>query len=229
MVGQSMAGTGLKNCFWLAFVFADRHVHRLAAVCGFVTAAYYDSGSHSAKFEGRLHRRRGTRTGFGRRAESHQNRGSRGCPAFRRFSNTRIIRLFWEAQINSVLGPDFPYFVTIGNHDELAWKGPEWLSTIPDQSIQSSWHHLDRRSRRAILLSLPGLFFVNTAPGISSGFDNGHNDSYIRDQLAADNSVWSICSWHKDMKLMQVGGKEDETGWGVLRGQARRSHYRHRP
>src|SRR4026207_325155 len=29
----------------------------------------------------------------------------------------------WEAQINSVLGPDFPYFVTIGNHDELAWKG----------------------------------------------------------------------------------------------------------
>ena len=30
----------------------------------------------------------------------------------------------WEAQINSVLGPDFPYFVTIGNHDELAWRGP---------------------------------------------------------------------------------------------------------
>src|SRR6185436_12496650 len=28
-------------------------------------------------------------------------------------------------------------------------------------------------------------------------------------------SVWSICSWHKDMKLMQVGGKEDETGWDV--------------
>jgi len=30
----------------------------------------------------------------------------------------------WEAQINSVLGPDFPYFVAIGNHDELAWRGP---------------------------------------------------------------------------------------------------------
>src|ERR1041385_1194234 len=30
----------------------------------------------------------------------------------------------WEQQINSVLGPDFPYFVTIGNHDELAWRGP---------------------------------------------------------------------------------------------------------
>src|ERR1051325_11490632 len=27
----------------------------------------------------------------------------------------------WEAQINSVLGANFPYFVTIGNHDELKW------------------------------------------------------------------------------------------------------------
>jgi hypothetical protein len=29
----------------------------------------------------------------------------------------------WESQINSVLGADFPYFVSIGNHDELAWGG----------------------------------------------------------------------------------------------------------
>jgi hypothetical protein len=55
---------------------------------------------------------------------------------------------------------------------------------------------------------------VITAPGIA-GFDNGNSDTYIRDQLAADSSVWSICSWHKDQKLMQAGGKEDETGWGV--------------
>src|SRR5207253_5922099 len=60
-----------------------------------------------------------------------------------------------------------------------------------------------------------GIFFVITGPGITSGFDDGGSDLYIRDQLAADNSVWSICSWHKDMRLMQIGGKEDETGWGV--------------
>jgi hypothetical protein len=121
----------------------------------------------------------------------------------------------WEAQINSVLGPDFPYFVTIGNHDELAWKGATGyqqyiinrfnrlgVTWSGDLGVQSSFHY-------------KGLFFVNTAPGISSGFDSGNSDGYIRDQLAADNSVWSICSWHKDMKLMQVGGKADETGWGV--------------
>ena len=30
----------------------------------------------------------------------------------------------WDAQINSVLGANFPYFATIGNHDELAWSRP---------------------------------------------------------------------------------------------------------
>lgn len=121
----------------------------------------------------------------------------------------------WDAQINSVLGADFPYFVTIGNHDELAWSGPNGYQQMlinrfnrlginwsGDLGVQSSFHY-------------QGLFFVNTAPGIGSGFDNGKNDVYIREQLAADKSVWSICSWHKDQQLMQVGGKLDETGWGV--------------
>jgi IPT/TIG domain/Calcineurin-like phosphoesterase len=121
----------------------------------------------------------------------------------------------WDAQINSVLGPDFPYFVVIGNHDELAWRGAAGyqqyvisrfnrlgINWSGDLGVQSSFH-------------FRGLFFVLTAPGIASGFDNGNNDIYIRDQLASDRSVWSVCGWHKDMKLMQVGGKQDETGWGV--------------
>src|SRR6185436_7091634 len=121
----------------------------------------------------------------------------------------------WEAQINSVLGPDFPYFVAIGNHDELAWNGPNgyqqyvisrfnrlginWSGNL---GVQSTFHY-------------QGLFFVITAPGIGSGFDNGNSHTYIRDQLAADHSVWSISTWHKNMKQMQVGGKADETGWPV--------------
>lgn len=121
----------------------------------------------------------------------------------------------WEAQINSVLGPDFPYFVVIGNHDELAWRGPTGyqqylinrfsrlgISWSGDLGVQSTFNY-------------QGLFFVLTAPGIGSGFDHGNSDTYIRDQLATDHSVWSISSWHKNMKRMQVGGKEDETGWPV--------------
>lgn len=121
----------------------------------------------------------------------------------------------WEAQLDSVLGADFPYFVTIGNHDELKWAaaggyqqrvegrftrlGIAWSGRL---GVRSSFHY-------------KGVFFVLTAPGIGSGFDDGASDLYVRDQLAADNSVWSVCSWHKNQRLMQVGGKTDETGWGV--------------
>lgn len=121
----------------------------------------------------------------------------------------------WEAQINNVLGPNFPVFVAIGNHDVAAWAGPAGyqqyikdrfnrlgISWSGDLGVQSSFHY-------------KGLFFVMTAPGIEGGYDNGNSDTYIRDQLAADTSAWSICSWHKNQTLMQVGGKPDETGWGV--------------
>ena len=121
----------------------------------------------------------------------------------------------WEAQINSVLGSNFPYFVSIGNHDELAWSGPNSYQ----QFLESRFNRLGITwsGRLGVKSSFhyKGVFFVITPPGITSGFDDGASDLYIRDQLFTDTSVWSICSWHKDMRLMQIGGKTDETGWGV--------------
>jgi hypothetical protein len=127
----------------------------------------------------------------------------------------------WEAQVNSVLGAGFPYFVTIGNHDELKWAAPSGYQQLVEArftrlgiawsgrlGVRSSFHYR-------------GVFFVLTAPGIGGGFDDGAADQYVRGQLAADNSVWSVCSWHKNQRLMQVGGKPDETGWGVYE-EARR-------
>jgi hypothetical protein len=121
----------------------------------------------------------------------------------------------WESQINSVLGANFPYFVAIGNHDELAWAAADGYQ----QRLESRFNRvgISWSGRLGVRSSFhyKGVFFVITAPGITSGFDDGGSDLYIRDQLAADNSVWSVCSWHKDMRLMQIGLKEDETGWGV--------------
>jgi hypothetical protein len=121
----------------------------------------------------------------------------------------------WDAQINSVLGANFPYFVSIGNHDELAWSGPNGYQKFLEDRFRRlaiSWSgRLGVRSS----FHYKGIYFVITPPGITSGFDDGRSDLYIRDQLVADNSVWSICSWHKNMRLMQIGGKQDETGWGV--------------
>lgn len=117
----------------------------------------------------------------------------------------------WDNTINSILGPDFPYFASIGNHDTKKWDG-----------AQGYQHYLEARCNRLGVawkgdlgvqssLKYKGIFIVFTAPGIRG---IGH-DKFIRDQLENDNSIWSICSWHRNMKKMQAGGNSDETGWGV--------------
>ena len=117
----------------------------------------------------------------------------------------------WEGLINDVLGVDFPYVASIGNHDENRWSGANGYQQYlinrltrlgiiwdGDLGVQSSLHY-------------KGIFIILTGPGVKG---SGHA-AYIRAKLAADNSIWSISSWHKNMHAMQVGGKSDETGWGV--------------
>jgi len=121
----------------------------------------------------------------------------------------------WEAQLNATVGPDFPVFVVIGNHDTDAWQGPTGyqklvqdrfnhlgISWCGDLGVQSTFHY-------------KGIFFVFTSPGIGAPIDHGNNHLYIRDQLAADHSIWTISGWHKNQHLMQAGGKSDEAGWEV--------------
>jgi hypothetical protein len=115
----------------------------------------------------------------------------------------------WDAQINNILGSDFPYFASIGNHDKLEWNGYQEklqnrLDKIPN--VQCSGDLGVKSS-----CNFNGLFFILSGVGIV-GSDH---DEYIKKQLDENNSIWSICSWHKNMKLMQVGGKHDETGWHV--------------
>jgi len=121
----------------------------------------------------------------------------------------------FDAQINSVLGANFPYFVSIGNHDELAWSGPNGYQKLLENRFNRLGISWSGRLGVKSSFHYKGIFFVITPPGITSGFDDGSSDSYIRDRLFTDISVWSICSWHKNMRLMQIGEKQDETGWGV--------------
>ena len=115
----------------------------------------------------------------------------------------------WDRQINDVLGSDFPYFASIGNHDKSAWK----------EYQQKLYNRLDRINGANCVGDLGvksscvyhGLFFILSGIGT---MDSGH-DAFIEDQLSQDNSTWRICSWHKNMENMQVGKQGDETGWEV--------------
>ena len=115
----------------------------------------------------------------------------------------------WDKQISNVLGDDFPYFGTIGEHDQLKWneyqqklhdrlkKNPD-AQCIGDLGVKSS-------------CTYKGLHFIQVGPGIK-GSEHG---SFIENQLNNNDHIWSVCSWAMNMTDMQTGKKSNKTGWEV--------------
>ena len=113
----------------------------------------------------------------------------------------------WDLVITGVLGPDFPYFASVGNHDTGRWEEYQRLlldrlARIPDASCIG-----DLGVKSACWYK--GLFFILSGAGT---MDYAH-ESYIRDQLIKDDSIWRICSWHKNQGQLQTGHKDDAVGW----------------
>ena len=123
--------------------------------------------------------------------------------------------------IDSILGPDFPYFASVGNHDTDSWRERCWdrngcyakflkarmarLGVRPDDpDLDDQMYSVTYRGLR--------LVFVGEG-GVRAG-DKVYAP-YIQRQLATDDHIWKICSWHKNQQAMQVGGKDDEMGWRV--------------
>ncbi len=117
----------------------------------------------------------------------------------------------WDNLITSILGANFPYFASIGNHEEGSFSGSGGYQSFLAARMNRLGITWDGDLGVKSSFKFNGIFIILVGPGVSG---SGH-DVYIRDKLAADNSIWSISSWHKNMKLMQVGGKGDEAGWGV--------------
>ncbi len=120
----------------------------------------------------------------------------------------------WDAQINSVLGPDFPYFASVGNHDDGSSVWPAYQQKLTDRlalidGAVCTFGTGGIGVKQSCTYN--GLFFVLSGVG-TLGSDHA---TYIQNEMAQDNSIWRICSWHKNMKAMQVGGKSDSTGWEV--------------
>ena len=117
----------------------------------------------------------------------------------------------WDKQISDVLGSDFPYFASIGHHDEKVWndyqeKLYDRLKKIPDAVCYGD---LGVKSN----CTYKGLFFILVAPG---GYTNDSKyDSFIEKQLNDNDYTWMICSWHNDAYAMQQEVKPNKTGWEV--------------
>lgn len=120
----------------------------------------------------------------------------------------------WEKQINEVLGPEFPYFACIGNHDEKAFFGVEGYQSFIAARLKRLGIKYEGDPGVRFSLTYKTLFFVFSAPGLL-GTDPVLDASFIRDQFAASKAPWRISSWHKNQRDMQAGGKRNGTGWDV--------------
>jgi hypothetical protein len=117
----------------------------------------------------------------------------------------------WDDNITSVLGDDFPYFASVGNHDEDAFYGAGgYQQKLAQRLSRMSGATCTGELAVNSACEYQGLFFILSGAGT---LGSGH-EAYIRQLLAEDKSIWRICSWHKNQTAMQVGGKSNSVGWG---------------
>jgi hypothetical protein len=119
--------------------------------------------------------------------------------------------------IDDELGSDFPYFVSVGNHDvhTAAWERPDgYRDRLEARARRLGYQWAGDYGERASL-SINGIRVLIGAPGIFEGVENSVYADYFAQELARDTATWRICSWHKNQGAMQVGLKRDDAGWGV--------------
>ncbi len=128
----------------------------------------------------------------------------------------------WNALITGVFGPKYPYFISFGNHD----VGPREPNRLWTRYQQIFRNRLERIPEAACSTAPPngelgvdsscryrGLFIVLS--GVGTLYTHGIDQTaYIRNALAQDNSVWRICSWHKNRRSTQTGRKASQVAWG---------------
>ncbi|WP_437969004.1 DNRLRE domain-containing protein [Sorangium sp. So ce260] len=127
----------------------------------------------------------------------------------------------WENRINSILGANYPYFAIIGNHDAAAWGGSSgYASYIQARHARVPDMNCTGELGVKATCNFRGLHIVESCIGTgelrSTCAANASDQvNFIHDSLANDDSIWSVCAWHKNQHDMQVGGKSNEVGWSA--------------
>lgn len=134
----------------------------------------------------------------------------------------------WDQMMRRHLPQGFPVFIVGGNHDleddPNTWLGykekiAKFLQEVPDAYCTDE--------------STPGTNLTCTYKGMtfSTIYAKGDpqrnrsvrdisaeqhaNTSYLQSSLAASDSLWKVCGWHRNMTEMQLGTKIEEfIGWG---------------
>jgi hypothetical protein len=118
----------------------------------------------------------------------------------------------WNADVTNVLGADYPYFFTTGNHDVTAWSTYQQLlanrlALIPGASCSGDLGVMSACTYQGLFFILSGIGSQPNTP------DYAAHVGYISSQLTSNHSIWRICAWHKNQTALQLGDKTNEVGW----------------
>lgn len=131
----------------------------------------------------------------------------------------------WNARIDAILGPDYPYFAIIGNHDAARWDGPDGYASfiaarharVPEMSCVGELGVKANCTFRGLRLVQSCIGTTELSGHGDCSPDSAEQVGFLRDSLAAHDALWTICAWHKNQNDMQVGLKPDEVGWDAYR------------
>jgi hypothetical protein len=127
----------------------------------------------------------------------------------------------WIAMIDNALGMNFPYFAVLGNHEKDEPYRSQYVQVLVDRANRIPEMHDNCTGSQGYATScnFRGIRIVQSCVGLGEidgvlcGKDAPQPIAHIHDSLANDNSIWSVCNWHKLQQQMQVGDKTDEAGW----------------
>jgi predicted phosphodiesterase len=125
----------------------------------------------------------------------------------------------WVTMIDGGLDASFPYFAVFGNHEGAVQTGYAQALANRANGIPEMRDNCTGTYGYNTSCNFRGIRIVQSCVGLGEldpircGKDAAQPINHIHDSLANDNSIWSICNWHKVQAQMTVGDNTDEAGW----------------
>lgn len=122
----------------------------------------------------------------------------------------------WDANLNNILGADFPVLTVVGNHENFEW--PIYQRLIQQRIDRVAGLSCSGTTGVKAKCSYGTIDIVHVSPGINEvagvSPDDGYAD-FIDSSFADSDNRWRICSWHKPHQMMQTGSKTGPKDWSV--------------
>ncbi|KCV68579.1 hypothetical protein H696_04873 [Fonticula alba] len=116
----------------------------------------------------------------------------------------------WEQFIDRELGEYYPYFAVIGNHDQLRWSGYE-KGIVNRMRRLGADNHCKGVPGISTVCNWEGFLFAMSGVGCRLG----DHEEFLEEALGSYANPWKLCTWHKNQRMYQIGGKLSTTGYGV--------------